>query len=51
MYSKQEMSNNRQTVDLKLYREQASIKEALLWFVRCLERWKEKDLAQSAKLS
>lgn len=47
MYSKQKTSNNRQIVNLKLYRKEASMKEALLWFVRYLERWKEKDLAQS----
>lgn len=55
MYSKykptQEKSNNRHIFDLKLYRKEASMKEALLWFVRCLERWKEKDMAQSGKLS
>lgn len=46
MYSKykptQEQSNNRLIVTLKVYRKEASMKEALLWFVRCLERLKEK---------
>ena len=46
MYSKykpaQEESNYSQMVDLKVYRKEASMKESLLWFVRCLERWKEK---------
>lgn len=46
MYSKykptRKKSINRLIVTLKLYRKEASMKEALLWFVRCLERWKEK---------
>lgn len=46
MYSKykpaREKSNNRRTVRLKVYRKEASKREALLWFVRCLERQKEK---------
>lgn len=45
MYSKYkpplEQSNNRLIVALKVYRKEASMKEALLWFVRCLERLKQ----------
>lgn len=53
MYSKykttQEQSNNRIIVTLKLYRKEASVKEALLWFVRCLERQKEKKTQNRAQ--
>lgn len=47
----QKLSNNRQVVGLKLYRKEASINKALLWFVRCLQRQTHKDMTQSTQLS
>lgn len=47
----QKTSNNSQVVGLKLYRKEASVNKALLWFVRCLGGSERKDVTQSGKLS